>query len=124
MVVVRVPKNDGVSLTTALDAGAAAITIPHCESAEGVENFKKESFFGMKSPFYSLSWLPCSHIPTKRSFKQVQLGTDHLVHWHLHLGFHTLCTPTIRSMLRLLTITCVSSHRSNLSKDSQTLKRL
>jgi 4-hydroxy-2-oxoheptanedioate aldolase len=41
-----VPKHDEVSLTTALDAGAAGIVIPHCESAEEVEHFKKEAFFG------------------------------------------------------------------------------
>lgn len=45
MVVVRVPKHDEISLTTALDAGAAGIIIPHCESAEEVEAFKKETFF-------------------------------------------------------------------------------
>jgi 4-hydroxy-2-oxoheptanedioate aldolase len=46
LVIVRVPKHDEVSLTTALDAGAAGIVIPHCESAEEVERFKKEAFFG------------------------------------------------------------------------------
>jgi 4-hydroxy-2-oxoheptanedioate aldolase len=50
MVVVRVPKHDELSLTTALDAGAAAIVIPHCESAADVEHFKKEAFFGMQIP--------------------------------------------------------------------------
>ncbi|KAM0427824.1 hypothetical protein ACHAPT_007281 [Fusarium lateritium] len=37
MVVVRVPKHDEVSLTTALDAGASGIVIPCCESAEEVQ---------------------------------------------------------------------------------------
>jgi 4-hydroxy-2-oxoheptanedioate aldolase len=46
MVIVRVPKHDEISLTTALDAGAAGIVIPHCESAAEVEAFKKEAFFG------------------------------------------------------------------------------
>jgi 4-hydroxy-2-oxoheptanedioate aldolase len=47
MVVVRVPKHDEISLTTALDAGAAGIVIPHCESAEEVKNFVKEVFYRM-----------------------------------------------------------------------------
>jgi 4-hydroxy-2-oxoheptanedioate aldolase len=47
LVIVRVPKHDEVSLTTALDAGAAGIIIPHVESAEEVERFKKEAFYGM-----------------------------------------------------------------------------
>jgi 4-hydroxy-2-oxoheptanedioate aldolase len=47
MVIVRVPKHDELSLSTALDAGAAGIIIPHCESVEDVEKFKKEAFFGM-----------------------------------------------------------------------------
>jgi 4-hydroxy-2-oxoheptanedioate aldolase len=46
LVIVRVPKHDEISLTTALDAGAAGIVIPHCESVEDVEHFKKEAFFG------------------------------------------------------------------------------
>jgi 4-hydroxy-2-oxoheptanedioate aldolase len=46
MVIVRVPKHDELSLSTALDAGAAGIIIPHCESVEDVEKFKKEAFFG------------------------------------------------------------------------------
>jgi 4-hydroxy-2-oxoheptanedioate aldolase len=47
MVIVRVPKHDELSLTTALDAGAAGIIIPHCESAEEVKSFIKEAYFGM-----------------------------------------------------------------------------
>jgi 4-hydroxy-2-oxoheptanedioate aldolase len=42
MVIVRVPKGDEISLTTALDAGAAGIVIPHCESAEEVKKMIKE----------------------------------------------------------------------------------
>jgi hypothetical protein len=51
MVIVRVPKHDEVNLTTALDAGAAGIIIPHCESAKEVEDFKKEVFFGEQHIF-------------------------------------------------------------------------
>ncbi|KAL5118057.1 hypothetical protein ACEQ8H_004044 [Pleosporales sp. CAS-2024a] len=51
MVAVRVSKHDEVSLTTALDAGAAAIVIPHTESAAEVEAFKKEVFFGKHIPW-------------------------------------------------------------------------
>ena len=46
MVIVRIPKNDEVALTTALDAGAAGIVIPHCESAEEVKKFIKEIYYG------------------------------------------------------------------------------
>lgn len=51
MVVVRVPKHDEVSLTTALDAGAAGIVIPHVESAQEVKDKIAEMFYRMyKSP--------------------------------------------------------------------------
>jgi 4-hydroxy-2-oxoheptanedioate aldolase len=53
LVIVRVPKHDEISLTTALDAGAAGIVIPHCESVEEVEHFKKEAFFGKHKCFLS-----------------------------------------------------------------------
>lgn len=49
MVVVRIPKGDELSLSTALDAGAAGIVIPHCESADEVKAIMKESFFGMRN---------------------------------------------------------------------------
>ncbi|KAK5997072.1 4-hydroxy-2-oxovalerate aldolase-like protein [Cladobotryum mycophilum] len=45
MVIVRVPKHDEVSLTTALDAGAAGIMIPCCESAQEVEHFMNEIYY-------------------------------------------------------------------------------
>lgn len=49
MVIVRIPKGDELSLSTALDAGAAGIVIPHCESAHEVKTIMKESFFGMQN---------------------------------------------------------------------------
>lgn len=45
MAIVRVPKEDEISLTTALDAGAAGIIIPHCESKEEVEEFMKKIYY-------------------------------------------------------------------------------
>jgi 2-keto-3-deoxy-L-rhamnonate aldolase RhmA len=45
MVIVRVPKHDEISLTTALDAGAAGIVIPHCESAEDVRRMIREAYY-------------------------------------------------------------------------------
>lgn len=45
MVIVRVPKNDELSLTTALDAGAAGIVIPHVESAQEVRDMMKEMYY-------------------------------------------------------------------------------
>lgn len=46
LVIVRVPKHDELSLTTALDAGAAGIVIPHCESAEDVKEVIKQAYYG------------------------------------------------------------------------------
>jgi 4-hydroxy-2-oxoheptanedioate aldolase len=43
--VVRVPKDDEISLTTALDAGAAGIVLPHTESAQEVIEFQKKMFY-------------------------------------------------------------------------------
>jgi 4-hydroxy-2-oxoheptanedioate aldolase len=45
MAIVRVPKHDEVSLTTALDAGASGIVIPCCESAEEVEKIIKTIYY-------------------------------------------------------------------------------
>lgn len=45
LVVVRIPKNDELSLTTALDAGAAGIIIPHVESAQEVKDMIKEMYY-------------------------------------------------------------------------------
>lgn len=45
MVIVRVPKQDEISLTTALDAGAAGIVIPHCESAKEVKQVLEEAYY-------------------------------------------------------------------------------
>lgn len=48
MVVCRVPKHDEVSLTTALDAGAAGLVIPHTDSAQDVRDKVKEMFYPPK----------------------------------------------------------------------------
>lgn len=45
LVIVRVPKNDELSLTTALDAGASGIVIPHVESAQEVKDMIKEMYY-------------------------------------------------------------------------------
>lgn len=45
MALVRVPKEDEWALTTALDAGAAGIIIPHSESKEEVEEFMKKIYY-------------------------------------------------------------------------------
>lgn len=60
MVVVRVPKHDEISLTTALDAGAAGIVIPHVESADEVKKFMKEMYFG---PIGQRSFSPWTFTP-------------------------------------------------------------
>lgn len=60
MVVVRVPKHDEISLTTALDAGAAGIIIPHCESAQEVKDFIQEMYYG---PIGKRSFSPWTFTP-------------------------------------------------------------
>jgi hypothetical protein len=45
LVVCRVPKHDEISLTTALDAGAAGIVIPHTESAQDIRDKVKDVFY-------------------------------------------------------------------------------
>jgi len=60
LVVIRVDKRDPVSLTTALDAGAAGIIIPHCESAEEVKEFIKEVYY---PPMGHRSFSPWSFAP-------------------------------------------------------------
>lgn len=45
LVIVRVPKHDELSLTTALDAGASGIVIPHVESAQEVKDMIKEMYY-------------------------------------------------------------------------------
>ena len=45
MVIIRVPGEDEVSLTTALDAGASGIIIPHCETREQVEEYMKKIYY-------------------------------------------------------------------------------
>ena len=46
MVVCRVPKDDEISLSKALDAGCAGIIIPHVEFADEVREFMKRMYFG------------------------------------------------------------------------------
>ncbi|KAK6073848.1 hypothetical protein SCUP515_06770 [Seiridium cupressi] len=60
MVVVRVPKHDGTILSTALDAGASAIVIPHTESAEEVKHFIKEMYY---PPIGGRSFSPWTFTP-------------------------------------------------------------
>jgi len=38
-------KGDVVSMATCLDAGAAGIVLPHCESAEEVQEILKEIYY-------------------------------------------------------------------------------
>lgn len=62
MVVCRIPKHDEVSLTTALDAGAAGLVIPHTESAQDIRDKVKEVFYrGCPTPPLIMS-LQSSHV--------------------------------------------------------------
>ncbi|KAL2059763.1 hypothetical protein VTL71DRAFT_10147 [Oculimacula yallundae] len=45
MVIVRIPKHDETVLSTALDAGAAGIIIPHCDSAAEVTHLMNEIYY-------------------------------------------------------------------------------
>ncbi|KAF5003960.1 hypothetical protein FDECE_9523 [Fusarium decemcellulare] len=60
MAIVRVPKHDEVSLTTALDAGAAGIIIPCCESAEEVKKAVQEIYY---PPIGRRSFSPWAFVP-------------------------------------------------------------
>lgn len=45
MVVVRVPKHDEISLSTALDAGASGVIFPHMETAQDVRDMIKAVYY-------------------------------------------------------------------------------
>lgn len=45
MVVVRIPKHDETVLSTALDAGAAGIVIPHCDNAAEIKHLLNEIYY-------------------------------------------------------------------------------
>lgn len=53
MVVVRIPKHDETVLSTALDAGAAGIVIPHCDNAAEIKHLLNEIYYRKYS-------MPCS----------------------------------------------------------------
>lgn len=60
LVIVRVPKHDELSLSTALDAGAAGIVIPHVETAQEVKDFIKGMYYG---PIGHRSFSPWTFTP-------------------------------------------------------------
>ncbi|PTB45406.1 hypothetical protein M441DRAFT_54465 [Trichoderma asperellum CBS 433.97] len=60
LVIVRVPKEDEIALSTALDAGASGIIIPHCESKEEVEEFMKKMYY---PPLGARSFSPWTFTP-------------------------------------------------------------
>ncbi|KAL2256824.1 hypothetical protein VTK26DRAFT_1066 [Humicola hyalothermophila] len=60
MVVCRVPKHDEVSLTTALDAGAAGIVIPHTDCVQDVRDKVNEIFY---PPIGQRSFSPWTFTP-------------------------------------------------------------
>ena len=45
MVVVRIPKHDETILSTALDAGAAGIVMPHCDNAAEIKHLLNEIYY-------------------------------------------------------------------------------
>ncbi|KAK2623714.1 hypothetical protein QTJ16_006895 [Diplocarpon rosae] len=60
MVIVRFPKKDVTILSTALDAGAAGIVIPHCESAHEVKALLDEIYY---PPIGKRSFSPWTFTP-------------------------------------------------------------
>lgn len=50
--IVRCHKGDDATLTTALDAGAAGIVIPHCEAAEEVIEMHEKIYYRKSSIFF------------------------------------------------------------------------
>lgn len=45
MVIVRIPEHDEITLSTALDAGASGIVIPHCEDVEEIKRVVDSAFY-------------------------------------------------------------------------------
>lgn len=60
LVIVRVPKEDEIALSTALDAGASGIIIPHCETKEEVEEFMQKMYY---PPVGARSFSPWTFTP-------------------------------------------------------------
>ncbi|KAK3296513.1 Pyruvate/Phosphoenolpyruvate kinase-like domain-containing protein [Chaetomium fimeti] len=60
MVVCRIPKHDEISLTTALDAGAAGLVIPHTETAQDIRDKVKDAFY---PPIGQRSFSPWTFTP-------------------------------------------------------------
>ncbi|KAH6714236.1 Pyruvate/Phosphoenolpyruvate kinase-like domain-containing protein [Leptodontidium sp. 2 PMI_412] len=60
MVVVRIPKHDETVLSTALDAGAAGIVIPHCDNAAEIKHLLNEIYY---PPMGQRSFSPWTFTP-------------------------------------------------------------
>lgn len=79
MALVRVPKEDEWVLTTALDAGAAGIIIPHSESKEEVEEFMKKIYY--RTCAYNQNKIFKSHISLPHLNSQAPLGNRSFSPW-------------------------------------------
>lgn len=79
MALVRVPKEDEWALTTALDAGAAGIIIPHSESKEEVEEFMKKIYY--RKCLYNEQRISKSHVSLPHLNYQAPLGNRSFSPW-------------------------------------------
>lgn len=79
MALVRVPKEDEWALTTALDAGAAGIIIPHSESKEEVEEFMKKIYY--RKYLYSKHGILKRHVRLRHLNLQAPLGNRSFSPW-------------------------------------------
>ena len=104
LVIVRVPKRDELSLTTALDAGAAGIVLPHCESAQEIKDFIKEMYYGK-------IWISKSHVYVAYHRQQDLSVIAPSPHGLLLLGSPRRCILMTRTMLRRQTTTSASFHK-------------
>ena len=121
MVVVRIPKHDELSLSTALDAGAAGIVIPHVESAQEVKDKIKEMY-------YRKSRLQLIRNHAMRSqtntLAQLQLASAPSAHGPSRPASQTHpSTRTTTSTSPRPTSTSASSHKSSRSRASRTWKK-
>ena len=54
MVIVRIPEHDEITLSTALDAGASGIVIPHCEDVEEIKKVVNTALYRKRLSVYTL----------------------------------------------------------------------
>jgi len=77
MVFVRVPRGDPTTLTSALDAGAAGIILPHTETAQDVRDLIKEVYYRKLSGSKMCPSLSSSYSPMTANGAAPLLNSPH-----------------------------------------------